>query len=94
MNNKEAANLLSNKLEEYRSLTYQELVKKVDQPSDRFEINGPSGVRYQLVLWVVWDGKAHEDVRVIGDIDDSGWRAFFPLNDSFIVARDGSYVGE
>jgi len=27
-------------------------------------------------------------------IDDGGLRAFFPITDSFIVAQDGSFVGE
>jgi hypothetical protein len=27
-------------------------------------------------------------------IDDGGWRAFLPWTDSFIIAPDGSFVGE
>jgi len=27
-------------------------------------------------------------------IDDGGWRAFFPTTESFIMAPNGSFVGE
>jgi hypothetical protein len=30
----------------------------------------------------------------MGAIDDGGWRSFAPLADDFIVAPDGSFVGE
>ena len=33
-------------------------------------------------------------LRVLGSIDDGGIRAFFPLTDSFIMAPDGSFIGE
>lgn len=33
-------------------------------------------------------------IRVIGSIDDGGWRAFRPLSDDFIRAPDGTFVGE
>jgi len=94
MNNKEAKKVLADKLSEYRNLSYEQLVSKVDQRSDRFELPGSSGVMYQVVIRVVWDDKQGEDIRVLGSIDDSGWRSFFPLGDDFIVAPDGTFVGE
>jgi hypothetical protein len=33
-------------------------------------------------------------VHVLGAIDDGGLRAFVPLCDDFIMAPDGSFVGE
>ena len=86
--------MLADKLSEYRKLTYEQLVSKVDQKSDRFELTRSSGVMYQVVIRMVWDDKDGEDVRVLGLIDDGGWRAFFPLADSFIVAPNGAFVGE
>lgn len=94
MNNKEARQILASKLQEYRKFSYIELAGKAEGRSDRYEITGSSGVKYQVVIRMVWDDKPNEDVRVLGCIDDSGWRAFFPLGDSFIVAPDGSFVGE
>jgi hypothetical protein len=31
---------------------------------------------------------------VLASIDDGGWSAFIPLTDDFIIAPDGSFVGE
>jgi hypothetical protein len=31
---------------------------------------------------------------MVGAIDDYGWRAFVPLTDDFIMAPNGSFVGE
>jgi hypothetical protein len=31
---------------------------------------------------------------VFVQIDDGGWRAFTPMSDSFIIAPDGSFVGD
>jgi len=31
---------------------------------------------------------------VIVTVDDGGWRAFVPLGESFILAQDGTFVGE
>ena len=82
MNNQEAKQVLADKLSEYRKLTYEQLVSKVDQRSDRFELTGSSGVTYELVIRMVWDDKEGEDVRVLGSIDDGGWRSYFPLGEA------------
>jgi hypothetical protein len=42
----------------------------------------------------VWDDRTGGDLRVIGSIDDGGWRAFRPLSSDFIVRPDGTFVGE
>jgi hypothetical protein len=55
---------------------------------------GESGTRYQAEIEVVWDDKRDGNLRVFAAIDDGGWRAFAPLTNSFIVAPDGSFVGE
>jgi hypothetical protein len=58
------------------------------------EVSGVSETQYQVTIQVFWDSKPHGDLRVVGSIDDGGWRAFLPLSDSFIMAPDGSFVGE
>lgn len=58
------------------------------------EITGWSGARYQLEVSVVWDDEPMGPIRVLAAIDDGGWRSFIPLTDDFIVAPDGSFVGE
>ncbi len=36
-------------------------------------------------MQVIWDGKPNDDIRVMGLIDDGGWRAFIPLSEDFIT---------
>ncbi|MEI2731013.1 MAG: hypothetical protein V9G08_03230 [Dermatophilaceae bacterium] len=42
-----------------------------------------------------WDNpKRKDNLRVALSIDDGGRRAFMPLTESFIVAPDGTFIGE
>jgi hypothetical protein len=85
MNNKEANELLLRELRRYEELGYQELEKMVDQHSARFKVTGPSGVSYQIQIRVVWDDKPLQAVRILGAIDDGGWRSFVPLGYGVMV---------
>jgi hypothetical protein len=58
------------------------------------EVAGPSGAIYQLEVQAFWDDKRSRHLRVLASIDDGGWSAFIPLTDDFIIAPDGSFVGE
>ena len=59
------------------------------------EVLGPSGTKYKIEVEAVWDsGTKGGDLRVIGSIDDGGWRAFHPIGRDFIMAPDGKFVGE
>jgi hypothetical protein len=60
------------------------------------EAPGPSGAEYQIEVDVMWDSpKERVKVRVFGGIDDGRfWTALSPLCESFIVAPDGSFIGE
>lgn len=89
----EARNLLSHKLAEYRLLSYSNLAARMNAV-DCAEVLGPAGVEYQIEVEVMWDDRPGGDIRVIGAIDDGGWRAFVPLCDSFIMTPDGRFVGE
>ncbi len=89
----EARDLMERQLKSWRERSYADLVTRIGQ-SEHFEVTGPSGVRYQLEIQAVWDSRTGGDVRVLGSIDDGGWRAFVPPTDSFIKAPDGSFVGE
>lgn len=53
-----------------------------------------SGVQYQVDVQAFWDSRQPGNLRVIVAIDDGGWRAFKPISTDFIVASDGSFVGE
>jgi len=51
-------------------------------------------MRYQIEIQVFWDSWPGGNVRVMGAVDDGGWRAFIPVSRGFIMAPDGSFVGE
>ena len=93
MDKAEAKSLLSQELSRYRELPYAELFSLVDK-IETFERAAPSGVTYQIEMQVFVDDESRQTVRVLGSIDYGGWRAFAPLSDSFILAPDGSFVGE
>ena len=60
------------------------------------EVRGPSGTEYQIEINVMWDSHGDRiDIRVMGAIDDGRLPgALLPLCDSFILAPNGSSVGE
>lgn len=93
MDNTEATALLRIHLDAYRRWTYEELVTLLGKPQV-VELRGASGATYQAEVQVHWDDRPGGAVRVLGSVDDGGWRAFKPLCDDFIVAPDGTFVGE
>ena len=92
MDTAEARQLLAAKLAELRQLSYGDLLRYREPVC--VEVAGPSGVVYQVEVEAFWDDRKRRDLRVLASIDDGGWRAFSPLCDDFIVATDGSFVGE
>jgi hypothetical protein len=94
MDRREACEIIANEVAKYRTRSYDQLRAIVDAQKGSFQITGASGKRYYLDIYVHWDAKPEGNVRVIGCIDDGGWRAFLPLSESFIKAPDSSFVGE
>lgn len=80
----EAGQLLEVQLEEWRRRPYAELSREVGR-FRRFETTGQSGEHYEGVIQVFWLGDADGTVRVVGSIDDGGWRTFVPLIKDFTV---------
>jgi hypothetical protein len=93
MDKQEARRILGEYLMRYRQRSYQELLTLLDQP-ETFEVRSGSGVLYQLEFQVFWDDPDTRMLRVLGSIDDGGIRAVLPLNEDFIMAPDGTFVGE
>lgn len=93
MNQQEARSVLEGQLLPYRSLGYERLLRLLKE-QDVFEVAGASGTVYQLEIQAVWDGLEGSALRVMGSIDDKGWRAFAPLTSDFIVRPDGTFVHE
>jgi hypothetical protein len=80
-------------LAKFRAMTYESLASKVDT-CEMEESVGASGTKYSVQVSVFWDGRTGGDVRVICAVDDGGLSAIFPKSDDFIMAPDGSFVGE
>ena len=93
MNKDEAKTILERELSRYRGLAYSELLFLAGG-SETFARPAPSGVTYQVEMQVFFDDEAGRNLRVAGAIDDGGRRAFVPLCDDFIMAPDGTFVGE
>lgn len=93
MDEAEARNILALELDKYRAWKREALVRLIDDRLD-YQIKSPSSVTYNMDVQAVWDAEPNEDLRVMVAIDDGGPSAYVPLVDSFIVAPDGTFVGE
>lgn len=93
MDIREAKRLLTEALEVYRVKPYAELAKLVAHTVVEEQV-GADGRQYQLEIQIVWDSQPQGNIRVIGALDDGGWRAFFPLIETFIKAPSGDFVDE
>jgi hypothetical protein len=93
MDETEATTILEAELARYRKRSYVDLWDLAKAPRT-VEIVGPSGVKYQLEAQAWWDDASRTNIRVVLSIDDGGWRAFVPLSRGFLIAPDGSFVGE
>ena len=95
MDEAEAKGILAQQIERLRSMSYAGLQRFV-KDEEHLEVKGESGVVYQVEVQALWDdGRPGGNLRVMVSIDDGrGWRAFKPLTSGFIVAPDGSLVGE
>jgi hypothetical protein len=87
MDREEALGLLNAKLDDYRQMTYSELISKIGT-NQVVEVGGPSGTEYQIEIQVMWDHKPNGDIRILGAVDDGGLRAFMPLCSDLIVRPD------
>ena len=79
---------------EYRQRSYEFWLSHLDGEPITSEFVADDGTDCQVEINVFWDHKPDGDIRVIFAIDDGGWRALLPVTDSFIIARDGTFVGE
>jgi hypothetical protein len=94
MDTAEALGLLEEALGRLRLESYDALVERIPAGEAIEDLLGASGTSYQLEVVAFWDDRPGGNVRVLGSIDDGGWRAFAPLTRSFIKSPDGTFVGE
>jgi hypothetical protein len=94
MDRAEALAVAEARLDELRRLRYERLVDEwLYQPRSEYA-TARSGRRYSLEIEAVWDSKPHHNLRVWVMVDDGGASATRPLTSDFIIAPDGSFMGE
>jgi hypothetical protein len=91
MNKAEAMLILSRELRAFVARPNIKLVELISRPEVK-SISTESGVNYQIELNVFWDSQPEKDLRIMGSIDDGGWRAFLPLTESLIMKPDGTLI--
>jgi hypothetical protein len=81
--------------EELRRVPYEALVARLLDAVETRDVAGASGTEYQIEVQGFWDrARRPGNLRVMVSVDDGGLRAFAPLTTDFIMAPDGSFVGE
>lgn len=95
MNNEEATRVLDGVVAELRRGSYRTLLARYLDESDHRTVVTESGAHYQVEVQAFWDRPRRPgNLRVVVAIDDGGWRAWNPLSADFIIASDGSFVGD
>ena len=94
MNKNEYLALLAPIVADYRKKPYSFWLSHLDAEPIVFDVQAEDGTKCCVEINACWDGKPDSNVRVFFSIDDGGWRAFVPVTDSFIIAPDGTFVGE
>jgi hypothetical protein len=96
MDKEEARIILDRQIMAYREKTFQQLAALVGS-AEIYTMTGSSGVEYQIEVQAFWDRpkKPGENLRVILSIDDGGFLSSLkPMSSDFIMAPDGSFIGE
>jgi hypothetical protein len=95
LDKEEARAIGAAKIDELRTLSYQELLRFMDPVHQ--DVMGASGTDYQVEVLAFWDGgrRARDgNLHVIVSVDDGGWSAVSPLTSDFIIAPTGEFIGE
>ena len=93
-NRKQAVAFLSERMVQYQTKPYPELLRLIDDP-DTSIVKSDSGKEYQIEIGAFWDSKPGGLLRVNGSVDD-GWLTASvttkPFLQDFLVKPDGTLV--
>jgi hypothetical protein len=94
----ESEEVFANQVTRWRANSWEDLRRQLDESPVAYELQGSSGIAYQFEALILWDDPRKEtNIRLFltGD-DGKGWRfsSRRMRNDSFILAPDGTFVGE
>jgi hypothetical protein len=84
MDKDEARRLLHQQLDLLEAAGYAALRGQIGL-LEATEHTGESGRAYQIEIEVFWDHQPDGAIRILGSVDDGGWRAFVPLTESRLV---------
>ena len=84
--------IATSKLNELRKLSFDALKKQIGEIACDV-VSGPDG-EYQMETQAFWDGKPGGNIRVMVGIDGPGISSLNFHMEDFIIAPDGSFVGE
>jgi hypothetical protein len=92
----EADDVFGEQVARWRTTSWDGLREQLRESPIAYEVDGSSGVTYQIEVLLMWDHPRKEtNLRVIIASDDgNGWRMFGLRGDGFVKAPDGSFVGE
>jgi hypothetical protein len=95
MNKREQRELLDFYLAEYRQRPYQHLLRFADpKQGDHYVVPRESGDEAYVDVQGIWDDQGRGHLRILVSVYDKNVSAFIPATDDFIIAPDGSFVGE
>lgn len=88
----EALKLLTEQMQTFKNKSYADLVNMIGDVWAE-QIKGEAPYDYTIEIQVFWDSRPNGDLRIIGSIDDGGFRSSFsPLCDGFIVTPEGKII--
>jgi hypothetical protein len=92
----EALAVAESHLAALRALSYDDLVSRyLDNEPEWETAEGRSGVVYELQIMAHWDEPTKQTLRVWVNADDETDEGFRrPVSTCFIIAPDGSFIGE
>ena len=94
MDKGEARGIALAQIDDLRRMRWGELRDRYLDKPETVEVRGATGTIYQVQTQAFWDSRKDGDLRIIVAVDDGGWRAFVLLSEDFVLAPDGSFVGE
>ena len=90
MSDNRTSSILNSAMNEYRSLSYEQLSQKIGDVDAR-QVIDDGGRMFNLEIEVLWDSDPNRDLRVIGSVDNGSLvGAIFPETNDFIVSAESS----
>lgn len=90
----EATNLLENEVDFERKKPYAYFLQLAETRNEEIRSVGGSKTDYIITVEAFFEDKKEKTVRVLLNIDEKGAASFVPMSRDFIMAPDGTFVGE